>query len=286
MGYAVSVIRLVRILNCALAAVAALVGGYLQTLEPRLPELYLFAFIVALLCGAGNALNDRLDIDADRINHPNRPLPAGALKPTEASLVAVSLFLAAAGLSLLLPPTLIATVLLVSGLLVWYNYHLKRLPIIGNLIIAFLGGLIVVAGGVAAGGDPLELPGSLFPAALAFLLHFAREMTKDVEDLEGDRVVGFQTYPIRRTARRALNLAAVTVAALAVLTLAPIYFGWYNGFYTPIVIFTVDLPLLAMLIVLYRDTRPTTLRAASMVYKFGMVTGLVAVFLGGVIAAP
>ena len=175
---------------------------------------------------------------------------------------------------------------LISAALVWYNYQLKRLPVVGNLVIAFLGGLVVVAGGLAAGGDILELPGSLFPALLAFLLHFAREMTKDVQDIEGDRVVGFATYPIRRSARRALNFAAVAVGALALLTLAPIYFNWYSGYYTPIVIFAVDVPLLVMLVVLYRDTRPATLRAASLVYKFGMVTGLVAVVLGGVFMAP
>lgn len=282
-AYTLNILRLIRLQNCLLAALATLVGGYLQTLEPQLTDLYLMAVISALICGAGNALNDRLDVASDKINHPSRPLPSGALKTTEASLVALMLGALGLLLSLALSPSLMALVALATGALVWYNYRLKRVAVFGNLMVAFLGALTVVAGGMAAGGNIFHLPGVLFPATLAFLIHFAREMTKDIEDIEGDKTVGFATYPIRQSVKLALNVASATVALLVILTLAPAYLGWYTSLYTYTVILAVDVPLVVILILLNVESKPRTLRTASLVYKLGMVMGLVAIYLGGIL---
>jgi geranylgeranylglycerol-phosphate geranylgeranyltransferase len=240
------------------------------------------ALITFVICAAGNALNDRLDIKADSINHPERPLPSGALKETEASIVALALFVFGNLLSLLLSPKLILLTVTVSLLLLWYNWSLKRIAVVGNLVVALLGATTVVAGGLAAGGNILELPGSLFPALLAFLLHFAREMTKDVQDMEGDRRVGFSTYPLKKDARQALLLASVTVALMILLSLAPLYFDWYSKIYAVLVLLTVDLPLIVVLVALNVESKPKTLKTASLVFKFGMVMGLLAIYFGGV----
>lgn len=282
MSYAFSVFRLIRLPNCILAALATLVGGYLQTLEPAKAPLFMMALITFVICAAGNALNDRLDISVDRINHPERPLPSGALKQTEASIVSLALFTIGILLSFTLSYRLILLTVCVSLALVWYNWSLKRLAIVGNLVVALLGAITVVAGGMAAGGDILKLPGSLFPATLAFLLHFAREMTKDVQDMEGDRRVGFSTYPLQVSARRALILASSTVALMILLTLAPVYLGWYGKIYTLLVLLAVDLPLLVVLVALNVESKPRTLKTASLIFKFGMVMGLLAIYLGGV----
>jgi geranylgeranylglycerol-phosphate geranylgeranyltransferase len=281
-SYLINVFRLIRIQNCILAAFAVIVGGYLQSLQPERFQLYLFALIAALVCGAGNALNDRLDIEGDRVNHPRRPLPLGALRATEASLVALLLGLAGLSLSLLLDYHLGAIVLGAEVLLVWYNFRLKRIAIVGNVVVALLGAVTIISGGIASGGDILQLPGSLFPAALAFLLHLAREMTKDIQDLAGDRIVGFATYPLKRDPRAALTIASLAAGLMVILSLLPIYTNWYNQTYVFMTLLTVDVPLLVILILLNIESKPKTLRAANLIFKLGLVMGLLAVYLGGV----
>jgi len=281
MGYVTSVLTLIRWPNCILAALATLVGGYLQVDGPRQPDLILMATVIGLLCGAGNALNDRLDITGDRINHPERPLPQGDLTLTEASLTA--LILAGTGLMLCLFLTVEALLLavLTMAALVWYDVRLKRVSIVGNAIVALLGAMAVIAGGVAAGGDIWQWPGTHFPALLAFLLHFAREMTKDIADIEGDRVVGFTTFPISRSPEVALNLASLAITLMVILTLAPMLYGWYGPAYAYIVVPAVDLPLLVILVALHTRSRPSTLRLANAAFKFGLLAGLAALFAGG-----
>jgi len=254
----------------------------LQALQPDRFQLYLFALVAALVCGAGNALNDRLDIAGDRVNHPHRPLPLGALRTTEASLVALLLGATGLALSFLLDMRLVAIVVGAEALLIWYNFRLKRIAIVGNVVVAALGAVTVISGGLASGGDILRLPGSAFPAALAFFLHLAREMTKDMQDAVGDKVVGFETYPLKRNSRAALTVASLSAGVMVVLSLLPVYFQWYNQIYIILTVLTVDAPLLVILILLHKESKPETLRAANLIFKLGLVMGLLAVYLGGV----
>jgi len=228
-SYVISIFQLIRIQNCLLAALAVIVGGYLQTLQPDSFQLYVFALIAALVCGSGNALNDRLDIEGDKVNHPGRPLPLGALRTTEASLLALVFGLVGLVLSFILDLKLTLIVISAEALLLWYNFHLKRIAIVGNIVVAFLGAITVIAGGLASGGDIRQLPGSVFPAALAFFLHLAREMTKDMQDAPGDRIVGFATYPLKRNQSAALNVASVSVGLMVLLSLLPPFLNWYNS---------------------------------------------------------
>ncbi len=257
----------------------------MQSLEPNLFQLFLFALIAGLVCGAGNALNDRLDIEGDRVNHPDRPLPLGTLRAIEASVVAIVLGGAGLALSLLLEWHLIAIVVGSEALLVWYNFRLKKIAIVGNVVVALMGAVTVISGGIASGGNILQLPGSVFPAALAFFLHLAREMTKDIQDVAGDRIVGFSTYPVTRNPRAALTIATLSAGVMVLLTLLPVYLNWYNQTYIFIALLTVDVPLLVILILLNIESKPKTLKAATLIFKLGLVMGLLAVYLGGATSA-
>ncbi|MCH7878976.1 MAG: geranylgeranylglycerol-phosphate geranylgeranyltransferase [candidate division Zixibacteria bacterium] len=268
---------LIRIQNCLIAFSAVIVGGFLQTSVPEYADLFLFAIVAALICGSGNALNDILDIESDRINHPIRPLPSGLLTIRQASIIAVVFASGGMIISLFLAPPLQLITLVVSALLVWYNVSLKKTPLYGNLLIAFLGALTVLSGGVASGESIALLPGSAFPALMAFMLHFAREVIKDVQDLHGDQAAGGRTFPIISGARPALRLAAVILALIVVVSLAPLYLGWYGSWYTVLVIVGVDFPLLAALVRLRNELTARLLSNASRALKLAMIVGLIAV---------
>ena len=85
-------LRITRPHNAIVAGLTALLGYLIATGTLTVPSL-LLAVIVALITAGGNVINDIFDIDIDRINRPDRPLPAGKISPGAAKTYALALFL-------------------------------------------------------------------------------------------------------------------------------------------------------------------------------------------------
>jgi len=229
-----------------------------------------------LVAGGGNALNDCCDLEADRINRPRRPLPSGRLSPGFAKTTSVVLFAAGLALGAAVSPASAAIALAVTGMLVFYAIRGKRLGIAGNLLVALAGALAFVYGGVAA-GQPRP---SLVPAAFALLMHLAREMVKDVQDLEGDRAIGARTTAIVHGERKTLAMAAAALGLLVLMTPVPFLIRLYNWRYLAAVLLGVD-PMLAFLIKdLLSRPGPDRLVNVSFYLKINMLMGLMAISLG------
>ena len=64
-------------------------------------------------------------------------------------------------------------------------------PILGNLIVSILTGLVFIYGGVAV-NNPLA---AIIPAIFAFLINLIREVVKDMQDVEGDLKQEMITFP-------------------------------------------------------------------------------------------
>ncbi len=176
---------------------------------------------------------------------------------------------------------LVAVIALVTILLLLaYNLRLKKVPLAGNLVVAALAGLTFVTGGLAI--DPqlaFRLPGPLLPALFAFFFHLVREIVKDVQDMAGDGSADLRTLPRLIGPQRALLTALGLFAALTLLTLIPIFTGWFGRWYHIIVVYVVDLPLLAFLIVLWGNPTPRMLVIGSTALKVGMALGMLALVL-------
>ena len=218
-------LRLVRAGNVLVSLVGALVGGLVvRGIGYRLPTydwvlLLLAGASTAAVTAAGNVLNDLLDIDGDRTNHPDRPLVTGAVSPRGARIAMVGLFAAgvALGVPVALAHPLDAVVLAVAvGSLLAYELRLKRAGITGNLLVALLTGLVFLYGGGAVG-----LPVVVVPfAAMAFLATLSREVIKDMEDAAGD--VGRSTLPRTRGLPAATVVARAAVGAAIALSALPL----------------------------------------------------------------
>ena len=183
---------------------------------------------VVLFMAAANALNDRLDAEGDRINHPDRPLPSGHLQPSTATTFVIGGALLSA---LLAGATLAstgelgrarwwaaATWLFAAALILLYELgpRLKARPLVGNAAISLLVGLVIIHGAMGL-GRPLA-PAAWGLGAVAALVNLAREVAKDCEDMEGD--ADRRTYPRAVGLGRARVTAHVSaLSAVAVLFL-------------------------------------------------------------------
>ncbi len=115
---------------------------------------------------------------------------------------------------------------------------LKRLPFVGNFVVAFL-----TAGSIA-------LPWLLYPFAgktniliytlFAFFATLVREIIKDLEDLKGDNTFGCKTLPIIWGLRKTKNL----IYALAIAFVVSVFLIQCPGGTTTDVVF-FDLPVCA-----------------------------------------
>lgn len=113
----------------------------------------LAAIIFSLCASAAYAINDLLDLEADR-RHPHkrfRPIAAGEITPRAACAIAVALLVASAALCTQVDPQLALVVFSYFILTVLYSLLFKRLIALDVVTLATLYTLRLFAGGIAAG---------------------------------------------------------------------------------------------------------------------------------------
>jgi geranylgeranylglycerol-phosphate geranylgeranyltransferase len=148
------------------------------------PYSWLAAFAAALSLGAGNQWNDITDRREDRINRPDRPLPAGKIEAAE--LFDFSLLLTASAwlCGVLISLESFFIVLACQFILLVYALFAKGIPALGNILVAALTAVAVLYGAFVMGGN---LWTAWDVAWLAFVVNLTRELVKDYNDRVGDK---------------------------------------------------------------------------------------------------
>lgn len=273
---------LVRLHNCVLAGIAVLVGMIVAVASSDIMlHQAAFAFAVAVLvCAGGNATNDYCDREIDRINRPERPIPSGRLKARDALLIGGVLFTIGIVLSILIGIPCIILAVVNSVVLAFYAAELKRLGLVGNLIVGYLVGSTFLFGGLAAKNAPkLQALGIL--AAMAAVSTVGRELIKDIEDMKGDSKIGLKTFPLSHGPRAAAALAIVFIVAAIVLSPVPYLLNLFGKYYLTLVMISV-LIFVGAAIIVARDQKPTVAGRASLACKVGMGIGLIAFLVGAI----
>jgi hypothetical protein len=170
-------LRLVRLPNHA-TAVADVLAGYLIVAGLRVldwPPVACWLAISASVCfyAAGMVLNDVCDVELDRVERPERPLPSGAISVRQAALVGSGLLAAgsaaacATAIAARSPwPALVGAALTAA---VWlYDRHAKP-TLAGPFVMGACRGLNWLLGMTAAGGAI----GSLWTIPLGMALYVA-----------------------------------------------------------------------------------------------------------------
>ncbi|HQU74208.1 MAG TPA: geranylgeranylglycerol-phosphate geranylgeranyltransferase, partial [Calditrichia bacterium] len=236
----------------------------------------LAALAAFLIAGAANTLNDIIDLPIDRVNRPDRPLPAGQLSLPTARVFSLVAYLGGIALSFAVSRPLGWMATFFAGLTALYSLFLKKTALWGNLVVSLSTAAVFVFGGLAL-GRPEK---TLWPAIFAFFMHLAREIIKDMEDVRGDALAGAQTLPIRFGMKSA---ARFTIAALIImmgLTLLPYLNGVYGRAYLTTLLVGVFPVLIFIAVTLGRQGENADFSRLSNLLKVDMLVGLLAIFLG------
>lgn len=269
-----------RPLNGLITALSVGLGALTAGQAPAWPALLLAAFSAASINGAGNAFNDLMDIDIDRINRPLRPLPSGRLSPNAARMQSLLLALTGAVLAFWLSPWHGLSALVVAALLAFYSVALKNSLLWGNVLVAFVGAIAFPYGALASG----DIGRSWIPALFAFLFHLGREIVKDIEDVAGDQIRGERTLPLSWGRAPAAALAAFVYLLLVGFTWMPFFAGLYGALYA-LALLPVHGLVGYVLWQLYRRRAVLTDDRLGRLLKVGMFLGLGAVVVGEVVVA-
>lgn len=282
-----SLLAMVRPANSIMVGFAVIVGIAVTTHSYL--EIFsltsLFAFLTGFLISAFSMVsNDIYDVEIDKINQPERPLPSALISIGQAK--AFSLVLLASGLivsGFLGAYTFV--IALVFALVGWfYNFRGKAMGLVGNSLVALSLAIPYIYGSVALGFFAINL-GYLL-ALTSFFAGLGREVLKGIVDVEGDRVRKIRTVAIsygKQTAR--LVAAAFFIVAVA-SSFLPILFGLLGR---SLFVYSVLIGITDAVFV-YLAYHVLTLHADKDALRFktialgGMMFGLISYLVSGLVA--
>jgi len=270
-------ITITRPLNLLQATLAVVLTTAFLGEMAAVNTLLLLVISVITINAGGNIINDIYDLEIDRINRPDRPLPSGAMSIFQARVFFIILFTIGVSISwfINLQSFMIAAFVSIP-ILIAYSACFKRQPLIGNLAVSFMLGLAFIYVGAAFD----NIPDTVVMSALAFGFTLIREIVKDLEDMEGDARDQARTLPLVWGERKTLNLVILSMIIFAILDLLPYFLGVYSEVYFWIVAIGINVPLLIFATMLWKRSEKKSYSRAQLFLKLDIFVGLAALYFG------
>jgi geranylgeranylglycerol-phosphate geranylgeranyltransferase len=271
---------LIRPANCAMIGLAVIVGIFVsKPVEVKVVQGALGFLTGFFLCAYSMSTNDIYDVEVDRVNRPERPIPSGRVS-TQAA-VRLSVLVLVAGIAscvLTLNPVAVGIASLYAFLMWIYNSRAKQTGLPGNLLVASSLAVPFIYGGVVSGGS-LTRSLLLMMALTSFFSGVGREVVKAMADVKGDAKRGVNSVARSRGLKAASSVGAIFFLLAMVTSWVPLALGLANEFYTfGVIVPDAVFAYLAASIVVRHD--PVNAHRVKQIALAGMAVGLV-VFVGG-----
>lgn len=265
--------------------------------QTSLNTLGISLLILATICiaAAGNIINDIYDVETDFINKPDKLIVGKSISEKTAYNLFITLNLIGVGIgfyvsNLVGKSAFFSLFVIISALLYVYASYLKRMLLIGNIVVSILVALSLIIVGVFellpdinSQNQSLQL--FFFKiifnyAIFAFMINLLREITKDLEDIDGDYKAGMNTLPIAVGRERANKV----LFALTFISLFIIIYYVVDTLYQQLIsvvyflIFIVG-PLIFVLIKIFEAKTKTDYHFISNILKLMMLFGMLSLML-------
>ncbi|MCA9866109.1 MAG: geranylgeranylglycerol-phosphate geranylgeranyltransferase [Anaerolineae bacterium] len=270
--------KISRPLSTLTGVLAVILGGYVAG-TGAWDKIALAALATLLVSAAANAWNDYRDIDIDRINQPQRPLPSGMVSPRAVLIFSVVLAVLSVILAALISPTALLIAVASNVLLYIYSVWLKSTVLLGNATVALISAMSPVFGGVAAG----NVRPSLWLGAIIFVGILGREVLKTLADYDGDQAHHVRTISTAIGPRAARTIFFFLLGATAIIMLAPYLVGHYHAVYAWIVALGVFPVAIYVIIRVTRERTGPQLERLSQLLKYDFLIWFIAVLLGAAV---
>ncbi len=267
-----NILFLIRFHNLCLGMLAVYVASFLLNINFNI-DVFICMTVVSSVMALGYLMNDYLDIESDKINHPQRALANYSISCFQffciVLLFLIILFFSSINLNQGAQKYLL---LMVIPLLIFYNLFFKKIPLLGNFIVAILLGFIFLFTEIALINSLYNL---LTPFYLAAGLSFLRELIKDAEDQPGDIVSNMRTLPIILGEKKTNFIIIIVTFLLLLLFPIPYFFTMYSIKYLLLLIIFIEIPLIYSLFLLIKFPSKRTYTFLVKLLKFLCLVGLV-----------
>jgi len=255
-------------------------------------DFALLVLAIIFIAAGGNVINDFFDIETDNINKPTKVIVGTAFSEYQAKFIYVILTISGIifGASLSYSkqfPYLSIIFIAIAGLLFLYSNYLKRIALIGNILISLLIGFSILLLGVfdvfPNSGNPdnaLVLNVMFVYIAFAFSLNLIREIIKDIEDIDGDYSSEMRTLPIVIGRKRTQNCTFfLSILFTFILIFTITFYRHLSNFILSYGFLFIIVPLLYFCYQLYHANTKQDFKKLSFLLKLIMVSGMLSIFI-------
>ncbi len=274
-------VKLMRPINCMMVGLAVIVGMAiavgrgLLSVEPL--EVASGFTVGYTFCAVSMIVNDIYDIEIDRVNRPERPLPGGEASIGMAWFLAVILSAIGVYAAFLtgLETLVVAVISLLLG--VYYNAKGKKKGVLGNVIVAYNIGIPILYGALILG----EFKGRIVIYwTMVFLTGLAREIVKDLADVEGDSVKGVKSLAVTRGAKAVVIVSSILYIIAVLLSPLPLLEYEVNSLGYGLPVTVTDMLIIYAVLILARSPEPRSAYKHKNIILLAMMSGLIGFLLG------
>ncbi len=278
-------IIIMRPVNCLMGSLTVIIG-LLNTrtgipFDILLINIILGIFTYFFIAGSGMIINDVYDVEIDKINRPERPIPSSSVSLTQAKV----LFFLTLGIGVMISiiHSLIFSLGVVNiilaiffGFIGWlYSAWGKKQGFIGNIIVSISFSIGLIYGAVL---NSLAIPIYIYFFFLtSFFLLLSREIIKGCEDIEGDKTKGVKTLAIKLGTKKAIIFSLLFEILAVIFFILPLFTNIINPILFIIFMsFGLIAVIFAIVLSLRKNLERKDFKKISLILKVGAFLGLIA----------
>ena len=265
-------IEILRPINCVMGSLTVIIG---------ILNIILGVLTYFFLAGSGMVINDIYDIEIDKINRPERPIPRGSITIKQARIIFLASFLIGIIISIIHSIILqlgFLNIIIAAlfGFIGWvYAKWGKKQGFFGNIIVSVSFSVGLIYGAIL--NSALVVPYIYFFFLTAFFLLLSREIIKGCEDIEGDNQFGIKTLAIQIGIKKTTTASIIADICAIIFFILPIFTPITNPiFFLISMIFGLVIVIYATTLSFKRNLERKDFKKISLFLKIGALLGLIA----------
>ncbi len=284
-------IEILRPVNALMGCLTVLIG-ILNTRVGISFEILILNVILGFityffLAGSSMIINDIYDIEIDKINRPERPIPRGAITLKQAKYLFCGTLIfgviVAIIHSLLFELGFLNIIIAAFfGFIAWfYAKWGKKSGFFGNIIVSISFSIGLIYGAIL---NSSNIPNHIYFFFLtSFLLLLSREVIKGCEDIEGDKEEGVKTLAIKIGIKKSAYISMSFAILAIIFFFLTIFTDIMNLLLFSIsMIFGIAVVFYAVILIMKGNLEKKVFSRVSLMLKIGAFLGLISFLLASV----
>jgi geranylgeranylglycerol-phosphate geranylgeranyltransferase len=281
-------VEILRPLNDIMGSLTVIIGilntRSLIAFETILINIFIGILTYFFIAGAGMVINDIYDIEIDKINRPERPIPSGRISLNQAKILFIIYLIIGMAFAIFnsflfnlgILNVIVAAFFVFIGWL--YAKWGKKSGFFGNIIVSVSFSIGMIYGAILNNSN---IPAYIYFFFLtSFFLLLSREVIKGCEDIEGDQKEGVKTLAIRIGIKRATKISMIFSITAIIFFILPNFTNIINPllFLISMIFGLIDV-LYAVILMLKGELQKEDFKKISLLLKLGAFLGLLSFIL-------